>query len=250
MDDQCRYVALVTGATGGMGTAICKQLAKEGYRVVATYKTKEKADRWKKEMQELGFYFDDLYQVDVADFEAVGQMVQAIEQQVGGIDVLVNSAGMTLDGQFRKMTFERWDMVIKVNLYGVFNCCRHVINPMIERGYGRIINISSISAQKGQFGEVNYAAAKAGIHGLTKTLALEVARKGITVNTISPGYIATDMVMAIPEEIRTKRILPEIPVGRFGSTEEVARLVAFLASPESSFITGANYTINGGHHMY
>lgn len=249
MDDHNRYVALVTGATRGLGSAICRKLAADGYRVVATYKTWEKAEKWRLQMQENGLQFD-MYQADVADFGAVGKMVQAIEQEIGGIDVLVNCAGMTQDGQFRKMTFERWDVVIKVNLYGVFNCCRHVINPMIERGYGRIINISSISAQKGQFGEVNYAAAKAGIHGLTKTLALEVARKGITVNTISPGYIATDMVLAIPEEVRNKRILPEIPVGRFGGTDEIAALVSFLASPNSSFITGANYAINGGQHMY
>ncbi|WP_448520607.1 acetoacetyl-CoA reductase [Rhodoflexus sp.] len=249
MDAQNRYVALVTGATGGLGTAICKQLDTDGYRVVATYKTRDKAEKWRLQMQESNLQFD-MYQTDVADFENVGKTIHAIEQEVGGIDVLVNCAGMTQDGQFRKMTFERWDAVIKVNLYGVFNCCRHVINPMIERGYGRIINISSISAQKGQFGEVNYAAAKAGIHGLTKTLALEVARKGITVNTISPGYIATDMVLAIPEDVRNNRILPEIPVGRFGGTDEIAALVSFLSSPNSSFITGANYAINGGQHMY
>jgi acetoacetyl-CoA reductase len=249
MDKDNKYVALVTGATGGLGTAMCKKLANDGYRVVANYHNPEKAGKWKAQLQEEGYDID-MFRADVADYDEVGDMIAKIEQSIGGIDVLVNNAGITLDGQFRKMTFERWDKVIRTNLYSVFNCSRHVINAMIERNYGRIINISSVNGQKGQFGQANYSAAKAGIHGFTKTLALEVAKKGITVNTISPGYIATDMVMAIPEEVRTTHILPEIPVGRLGGTEEIAYLVSFLASREASFITGANYAINGGQHMY
>lgn len=249
MDSNNKLVALVTGATGGLGTAICKRLAQDGYHVVANYRNPEKADRWRKQMSEEGYEFE-TFQGDVSDYDSVGDMIAEIQNKVGNIDVLVNNAGITLDGQFRKMTYERWDKVIKTNLYGVFNCCRHVVNSMIDREFGRIINISSVNGQKGQFGEANYSASKAGIHGFTKTLALEVAKKGITVNTISPGYIATDMVLAIPEEIRVNRILPEIPVGRFGGTEEIAYLVSFLASREASFITGANYAINGGQHMY
>jgi acetoacetyl-CoA reductase len=248
MDKDNRYVALVTGSTGGLGTAICKKLAQDGYHVVANYLHPEKAERWKLQMKEEGLEFT-MYQCDVSEFEAVGRMVADIQENIGSIDILVNNAGITLDGQFRKMTFERWDKVLRTNLYSVFNTSRHVINTMIEREYGRIINISSVNAQKGQFGQANYSAAKAGIHGFTKTLAVEVAKKGITVNTISPGYILTDMVLAIPEDVRVNRILPEIPVGRFGGTEEIAHLVSFLASKQASFITGANYAINGGQHM-
>jgi acetoacetyl-CoA reductase len=199
-------------------------------------------------MKEEGYDFD-IYQCDVSDFDAVGRMVEAIEAEIGVIDVLVNNAGITRDGQFRKMTKDNWDAVLKTNLYSVFNCSRHVINQMIDQNYGRIINISSVNGQRGQFGQANYSAAKAGIHGFTKTLAMEVARKGVTVNTISPGYIGTDMVMAISEEIRNK-IVAEIPVGRLGGTDEIAYLVSFLASKEASFITGANYAINGGQHVY
>jgi len=248
MDQENKYIALVTGSTGGVGTAICKRLAQEGYHVIANYHNEEKAERWKAQMKTEGLEFT-MYQCDVTDYDQVGKMISDVEVNIGGIDVLVNNAGITLDGQFRKMTYERWDKVVRTNLYSVFNTSRHVINPMIEREFGRIINISSVNAQKGQFGQANYSAAKAGIHGFTKTLAVEVAKKGITVNTISPGYILTDMVLAIPEDVRVNRILPEIPVGRFGGTEEIAYLVAFLASRQASFITGANYAINGGQHM-
>jgi acetoacetyl-CoA reductase len=248
MDKDNKYVALVTGCTGGLGTAICKKLCKDGYRVVGNYLTHSKGEAWAAEMMEQGFDVP-IYQCDVTDYEAVGKITEQIEQEIGGIDILVNNAAITKDGQFRKMTYERWDLVLKTNLYSVFNCTRHVINPMIQRQYGRIINISSVNAQRGQFGQANYAAAKAGMHGFTKTLAVEVAGKGITVNTISPGYIATDMVMAIAEDVRRK-IIESIPVGRLGGTEEIAYLVSFLASEESSFITGANYAINGGQHTY
>jgi acetoacetyl-CoA reductase len=248
MDTSRKYIALVTGATGGLGTAMCVRLAQDGFHVIANYNSEGKAAIWKEKMKEQGYNFD-MYQCDVSDYKAVNDMIQKVETAYGPIDVLVNNAGITRDGQFRKMTPENWDAVMKTNLYSVFNCTRNVINQMIEREYGRIINISSVNGQRGQFGQANYSAAKAGMHGFTKTLAMEVARKGITVNTISPGYIATDMVMAVPEEVRNK-IVAEIPVGRLGGTEEIAHLVSFLASKEASFITGANYAINGGQHVY
>jgi acetoacetyl-CoA reductase len=248
MDTNRKYVALVTGSTGGLGTAICQRLAKDGFHVVANYQNQEKAEKWQAKMKELGYEFD-MQQCDVSDYDAVATMIEKVEKGIGQIDVLVNNAGITRDGQFRKMTVENWDLVMRTNLYSVFNCTRNVINQMIEREYGRIINISSVNGQRGQFGQANYSAAKAGMHGFTKTLAMEVAKKGITVNTISPGYIATDMVMAVAEEHRNK-IVAEIPVGRLGGTEEIAHLVSFLASQETSFITGANYAINGGQHVY
>ncbi len=248
MDTQNKYVALVTGGTGGLGTDMCKQLAHDGYHVIANYQNQEKAEKWLARMKEEGYEFD-MYQADVSDFDAVAAMIAKIEKETAPIDILVNNAGITRDGQFRKMTPQNWDMVIKTNLYSVFNCTRNVINQMCDRNYGRIINISSVNGQRGQFGQANYSAAKAGIHGFTKTLAMEVARKGVTVNTIYPGYIGTDMVMAVAEEVRNK-IVAEIPIGRLGGTEEIAHLVSFLASKEASFITGANYAINGGQHVY
>ncbi|MCU0390102.1 MAG: acetoacetyl-CoA reductase [Thermoflexibacter sp.] len=248
MDKDNKRIALVTGCTGGLGTAICKKLYNDGYRVVGNYLTHSRGEAWSAEMQAEEYNIS-IYQCDVTDYDKVGEMIKQIEEEIGGIDVLVNNAAITKDGQFKKMTYERWDLVMKTNLYSVFNCTRHTINQMIERHYGRIINISSVNAQRGQFGQVNYAAAKAGVHGFTKTLAVEVAGKGITVNTISPGYIATDMVMSIAEDVRRK-IIESIPVGRLGGTEEIAYLVSFLASEQSSFITGVNYAINGGQHMY
>ena len=176
-------------------------------------------------------------------------MVNKIESEIGPIDTLINNAGITKDGKFTKMSRDDWEKVINSNLNSVFNCSRHVINGMIERQFGRIINISSVNGQRGQIGQANYSAAKAGMHGFTKTLAMEVAKFGITVNTVSPGYIATEMVMAVPEKIR-EQIVTQIPVGRLGNTSEVAELVAYLASEKSKFITGANYSINGGQHVY
>lgn len=243
-----KYIALVTGATGGLGTHICKRLHDDGYTVCANYRNEQKANEWDAMMKEEGYDMY-LYKADVADYDQVGEMVKKIESEMGTIDVLVNNAGITKDGAFRKMTKENWDAVIAANLTSVFNCSRHVINQMIDQTYGRIINISSVNGQRAQFGQVNYAAAKAGMHGISKTLAIEVANKGITVNTISPGYVATDMVMAVAEDVRNK-IVAGIPVGRLGGTEEIAHLVSFLASPETAFITGANYAINGGQHVY
>lgn len=248
MDANNKRVVLITGATGGLGTAMCEALYHEGYRVVANYRTKEKAEIWAEKMKNKGIVVE-LFFGEVSDFDSVSQMVNAIETQVGAIDVLVNNAGITRDTAFRKMTFEQWRDVLSSNLDSVFNCTRHVINGMIDRNWGRIINISSVNGQRGQFGQANYSAAKAGMHGFTKTLAMEVARKGITVNTISPGYIGTDMVMAVKEEVRNQ-IVEQIPIGRLGGTEEVAHLVCFLASEQASFITGSNYSINGGQHVY
>ena len=186
---------------------------------------------------------------NVGVFEDCGRAVQQIEAQLGPVDVLVNNAGITRDGLFHKMTPEQWGEVIRVNMDSVYNMTRQVIEGMRERGWGRIINISSVNGSKGAFGQTNYSAAKAGIHGFTKALALEVARKGVTVNTISPGYIGTKMVTDIPAEVLESKILPQIPMGRLGKPEEVAGLVAYLSSDEAAFVTGANIAINGGQHM-
>lgn len=242
--------ALVTGGTGAIGTAICQTLSKQGIKVIASYNrggNHEAASIWQEQQKEAGYDIAISY-VDVTSFESCGNLVKETERCYGSIDILVNNAGITEDTQCSKMDLEAWQKVINTNLNSVFYMTRHAINGMISRGYGRIINISSINAQKGQFGQVNYAASKAGMHGFTKSLALEVARKGITVNTISPGYIATGMVMAVPKPVRD-RIVAQIPVGRFGEPLEIARVVAFVAAEESSFITGANIAINGGHYM-
>lgn len=248
MDKNQKRVVLVTGATGGLGTAMCEALYKEGYRVLANFRSKDKADRWKMMMDSKNIKVD-LFYGEVSDYASVETMLKEIEEKVGPVDVLVNNAGITRDTAFRKMSYEQWRDVLSSNLDSVFNCTRNVINGMIDRNFGRIINISSVNGQRGQFGQANYSAAKAGMHGFTKTLAMEVARKGVTVNTISPGYIGTDMVMAVKEEIRNQ-IVEQIPMGRLGGTEEVAHLVCFLASDQASFITGANYSINGGQHVY
>jgi acetoacetyl-CoA reductase len=248
MDQNNKRVALVTGATGGLGTAMCKELFQYGYRVVGNYRNAEKAKIWQDELKKDGFEVE-LFEGDVSDYDSVGKMVAEIQEKVGDVDILVNNAGITRDKPFHKMTKQDWDEVIASNLTSVFNCTRHVIEGMREKGYGRIINISSVNGQRGQFGQANYSAAKAGMHGFTKTLAMEVARKGITVNTISPGYIATDMVLAVREDVRNQ-IIEQIPVGRLGGTDEIAHLVSYLASEEASFITGANYAINGGQHVY
>lgn len=248
MDANGKKIVLVTGAIGGLGTAMCKSLYENGYRVIANYRTKNRAIIWQQKLKKEGFEMD-IFEADVADYNSVGKMITTIESTVGSIDILVNNAGITRDVPFKKMTVDQWQDVISSNLNSVFNCTRHVINGMLDKNWGRIINISSVNGQRGQFGQANYSAAKAGMHGFTKTLAMEVARKGVTVNTISPGYIGTDMVMAVREDVRDQ-IVAQIPVGRLGGTEEVAHLVSFLASNEASFITGANYSINGGQHVY
>lgn len=242
--------ALVTGGMGGIGTAICQHLIDHGANVIASYNRggdHEAARAWREEQLTNGYDVAIRY-VDVSDFHSCEKMVQEIENEFSGIDILVNNAGITRDVQLYKMDQKQWQAVLRTNLDSIFNVTRHVINGMIARGYGRIINISSINGQKGQFGQTNYSAAKAGIHGFTKALAQEVALKGITVNTISPGYIATSMVMSVAEEIREK-IIAQIPVGRLGQPEEIARAVCFLAAKENGFITGSNLTINGGQYL-
>jgi acetoacetyl-CoA reductase len=248
MDKQNKRVVLVTGATGGLGTAMCKKLYNDGFHVVGNYHTREKADKWKSTMKAEGYDIS-LFYGDVSDYDSTGEMMGQIEKEVGTIDTLVNNAGITRDGRLLNMSKDDWHNVISTNLNSVFNCTRHVIQGMVDRKFGRVINISSVNGQRGQFGQTNYSAAKAGMHGFTKSLSMEVAKYGITVNTISPGYIGTDMVMAVPEKVLTQ-IISQVPMGRLGGTQEVAHLVSFLASEETSFITGANYSINGGQHVY
>lgn len=245
-------VALVTGGTGGLGTAICRKLADAGYRVVAGYNSggkHEKAQAWQAEQKKDGYDIDIAYG-DVTDADSCAKCIETVKEITGSdVSVLVNNAGITRDGTFKKMTWEQWDEVLTANLDSMFHMTRLVINPMLEQGFGRIINISSINAQKGQFGQCNYSAAKAGIHGFTKALAQEVASKGVTVNTVSPGYIMTSMVAKIDEEV-LKKIASNIPVGRLGTPDEIGRVVSFLADEESGYITGADFSINGGQHMY
>ncbi len=242
-------VALVTGGMGGLGEAVCIKMAAMGYKVVTTYSPgNTKSTAWLADMEKQGFQFR-AYPCDVADYDSAAACVAAIAAEVGPIDVLVNNAGITRDMTFKKMDKLNWDAVIGTNLDSVFNMTKPVCDGMAERGWGRIINISSVNGQKGAFGQTNYSAAKAGMHGFTKALALEVARKGVTVNTISPGYIGTKMVMEIPAEVLNSKIIPQIPMARLGKPEEVAGLVAYLSSDEAAFLTGANIAINGGQHM-
>ena len=189
------------------------------------------------------------YPVDVADFDSCKECVARIVKEVGPVDILVNNAGITRDTTFKKMSKDDWDLVIRTNLDSVFNMTKQVMDGMVDRGWGRVVNVSSVNGSKGAFGQTNYSAAKAGMHGFTKALALEVARKGVTVNTISPGYIGTKMVMAIPKEVLDTKILPQIPLGRLGRPEEIAGLIIYLCSEEAAFVTGANIAINGGQHM-
>lgn len=243
-------VALVTGGMGGLGEAICIKLAALGYKVVTTHSLGNKTvTEWLRTMNDMGYGFK-AYPCDVADYDSCKACVEAVTKDLGPIDILVNNAGITRDMTFKKMSKADWDAVIHTNLDSCFNMTKQVMDGMVERGWGRVINISSVNGQKGAFGQTNYSAAKAGIHGFTKALALEVAKKSVTVNTISPGYIGTKMVMAIPQEVLDSKILPQIPVSRLGKPEEIAGLVAYLSSEEAAFVTGANISINGGQHMF
>ena len=245
-----RRVAVVTGGMGGIGEAICVRLDEAGHKVVTTCSPgNTRADAWLKEMKGKGHEFMAL-QVDVTDFDACQKAVAKIQSDAGPVDILVNNAGITRDATFRKMGKADWDAVMRTNLDSVFNMTKPVCDGMMDRGWGRIINISSINGQKGAFGQTNYSSAKAGMHGFTKALALEVARKGVTVNTISPGYIATKMVLAVPKDVLDGKIIPQIPVGRLGKPEEVAELVAYLCLDDAGYMTGANIAINGGQHMF
>lgn len=243
-----KRIAWVTGGTGGIGAEICRALATAGYQVVAGYSNEEKAKAWQAEQQAAGFDIAISY-ANVADFDSVQQSYAEIKAKYGTVSVLVNNAGITRDGVLKRMSSQQWRDVLSTNLDSVFNTSQVCFDDMLNQSYGRIINISSINAEKGQFGQANYSAAKAGIHGFTKAVAQEGARKGVTVNTISPGYIATDMIMKIEEKIR-EGIKAQIPVGRFGEPEDIARIVVFLADEKSSFITGANISANGGQFMH
>ena len=236
--------ALVTGGTRGLGAAMAHALKEAGYAVAATYAGNTEAAQTFAE--ETGVA---VYRWDVADAAACADGVAQVEEELGPVDVLVNNAGITRDAFLHKMDAEQWRAVIATNLDSLFHMCRAVVPGMRLRGFGRIVNISSINGQKGQIGQTNYAAAKAGMIGFTKALAQEVARKGITVNAIAPGYCDTDMVRAVPAEIVEKQIISAIPVGRLGTPEDIARAVVFLAADEAGFITGATLTINGGHYM-
>ena len=244
-----KKIALVTGGVGGIGTAICQSLAQDGHRVIANYIVPDSQIPWLQTMQAAGFSDVGIAFGDVGDFDAMAAMIKQIESDIGAVDILVNCAGITRDSQFRKMTKQQWDAVINVNLNSAFNVTRHVIDGMIERGWGRVVNISSVNGQKGQFGQTNYSAAKAGLHGFTKALAQEVIRYGVTVNSVSPGYVGTDLVMAIREDVREK-IIDQIPAGRLALPEEIGAMVAYLASAKAAFITGANMAVNGGQHMF
>lgn len=244
-----KKVAVVTGGTGGIGSAICQNLSRD-YQVIACYYKEgnhEQAKHWQRVQKDLGYAIDILY-ADVSKFEDCEQLVALVLERYEHIDVLVNNAGITMDTCLRKMDTNQWQRVIDSNLTSVFNMTRHILPAMIAQNYGRIITISSVNGRKGQFGQCNYSAAKAGILGFTKSLALEVASKGITVNSISPGYIATSMLSELKEDI-LQQIIQQIPLGRLGKPEEVASAVAYLASSEAGFINGANIDINGGQYM-
>lgn len=244
-----KEVAIITGGTGGIGTAICQRLAND-FQVVACYFKQgkhEEAKQWQQEQKNLGFDIDIVYG-DIAKFADCEKLTSLVLERYGSIDVLVNNAGITQDCSLRKMTPEQWHNVIDANLTSVFNMTRTIIPTMIDKGYGRIVSISSINGRKGQFGQCNYASTKSALYGFSKSLALEVASKGITVNTISPGYIETPMLSSLKEEV-LHSIIANIPVGRLGQPKEVADAVAFLVSPGSGFITGANLDINGGQYM-
>ncbi|MET0969479.1 MAG: acetoacetyl-CoA reductase [Tardiphaga sp.] len=236
-------VALVTGGTRGIGAAISKALHQADYKVAACYAGNDAAAETFK--NDTGI---PVYKWDVGSFEACAEGVKKVEAELGPVDVLVNNAGITMDGAFHKMTPDQWNRVINVNLGSLFNMTRQVIEGMRSRKFGRVVNISSINGQKGQFGQVNYSAAKAGDIGFTKALALENAKMGITVNVICPGYINTEMVQAVPKDVLEKAILPQIPVNRLGEPEEIARAVLFLASDDAGFVTGSTMTINGGQY--
>ena len=244
-----KRVALVTSGIGGLGTEICRQLADAGREVVAVdlAARSERVAAFRKEVASFGSSIT-FEPADVSDFDSCRQLIAHIEQQRGGVDILINAAGITRDASLRKMSPQQWHDLMRVNLDGVFNMCRNVVEGMTERGFGRIVNISSVNGQTGQFGQTNYSAAKAGVHGFGMALARETARKGVTVNTVSPGYCDTPMVAAVSAEIRAQ-IIADIPVGRLGAPADIARAVKFLAADDAGYITGANLPVNGGYFM-
>ena len=241
-------IAFVSGGMGGIGTAVCRRLAGSGAKVVAgCLPDYERKDAWLQMMRAEGLQVH-AAEGNVEDFDSCAEMFYKVGATIGPVDILVNNAGITRDGVFKRMSPSDWYAVINTNLNSVFNVTRQVVEGMTDRGWGRIINISSVNALKGQFGQTNYSAAKAGMHGFSKALAHEVVRRGVTVNTISPGYVATDMVMAIRQEVRDQ-IVAQIPMGRLAQPAEIAGLIAYLVSDEAAYVTGANISINGGLHM-
>ena len=243
-----RRVAYVTGGMGGIGSAICRRLCESGHVVVAGCGPgSQRKDRWISDMRAAGF---DVHasEGNVADWESTRAAFQKVNAEIGPIDVLVNNAGITRDGTFRRMSYQDWHDVIETNLNSLFHVTKQVIDGMIDRGWGRIVNISSVNGQKGQFGQTNYSTAKAGIHGFTMALAQEVAARVVTVNTVSPGYVGTDMVRAIRPDVLEK-IVASIPIRRLGEPEEIASIVAWLSSDQAGFATGADFSLNGGLHM-
>jgi acetoacetyl-CoA reductase len=234
---------------GGLGSAISERLHDMGYAVAVSHSPhNDHVDRWLQEERHAGRSFR-TFAADVADFDSCAQCARQVLEAYGHVDALINNAGITHDTTLAKMTKADWDAVLHTNLDSAFNMTKPFLPGMIERGFGRIVNVGSVNGSRGSYGQANYAAAKAGLHGFTKSLALEVAKKGITVNTVSPGYLATAMVEAVPQDVMEKRILPQIPVGRLGKPEEVAALVGFLCSGDAAFVTGADFAVNGGMHM-
>ncbi len=239
--------AYVTGGMGGIGTSICQRLHKDGYKVVAGCGPSRDYEKWLGEQKAAGYTFHASVG-NVSDWDSTVEALSKVKSEHGAIDILVNNAGITRDGAFRKMTRDDWAAVIDTNLNSLFNVTKQVIDGMVERGWGRVINISSVNGQKGQFGQTNYSTAKAGIHGFTMALAQEVAAKGVTVNTVSPGYVGTDMVKAIRQDVLDK-IVAGIPVKRLGAPEEIAAIVGWISSDEGGYATGADFSLNGGLHM-
>ena len=247
MDTQ--KIALVTGGIGGIGTAICIALADQGRKVIAGYFPPEAeiASAWQAKHRDNGYDFE-IVACDVSDFESSKQMLHDVENTIGSVDILVNCAGITRDKTLRRMTHEQWDAVLRTNLDSAFNVTRQVVEGMTEKGFGRIVNISSVNGQKGQFGQANYSAAKAGLHGFTKAVAQELAGRGVTVNSVSPGYVKTEMTDAIPEDVRDS-IIQQVPMGRMALPDEIAYVVSFLTDDRNTYMTGANLPVNGGMYM-
>jgi len=244
-----RRTALVTGGMGGLGQAIARALHDAGHAVLVTHSGgNDHVAAWLAEQAQGGYAFT-AYAVDVADFDACQRMAAQIGADGHAVDILVNNAGITRDATLRKLGKPQWDAVLRTNLDSVFNVTKPFIDGMVERQWGRVVNIASVNGSKGQFGQTNYAAAKEGMHGFTKSLALEVARKGVTVNTVSPGYLETKMVTAMPKDVLEQQVLPQIPMGRLGKPAEIAALVAFICSEAAAFMTGSNVAMNGGQHM-
>lgn len=245
-----RRTALVTGGTSGLGNAIARQLHDAGHRVLVTFHAgKKDVNDWLKHESSQGYDFH-VYPVDVSSYDSCQALAEKIGADGFSVDILINNAGVTRDSTFKKMDKESWDVVLRTNLDSMFNTTKPFLDGMSERGWGRIINISSVNGNKGQFGQTNYSASKAGVHGFTKALALEVARKGITVNTVSPGYFDTAMVAGVRQDILENQIISQIPVGRLGSPHEIGALVRFICSDDAGFMTGSNVAMNGGQHMY